>query len=115
MISPPHGEDRHLHVAPVRRELVHRRFELRAKCPRVWTSGDTPIEERGNNRVRLAKLRSLAGRVLTYSDLKAITDDIADARVYGGIHFRFDQDAGERQGHAVGQYVYNNLLRKLSE
>ena len=55
---------------------------------------------------------SLPGISLTYSDLKAITDDIADARVYGGIHFRFDQEAGERQGHAVGQYIYNNWLQK---
>jgi hypothetical protein len=55
------------------------------------------------------------GIVLHYSDLRAITDDVADARVYGGIHFRFDQDAGERQGHAVGQYVYNNTLQKLGD
>lgn len=55
------------------------------------------------------------GIVLHYSDLKAITDDVADARVFGGIHFRYDQDAGERQGHAVGQYVYNNLLQKVDE
>jgi hypothetical protein len=53
------------------------------------------------------------GIVLHYTDLKTITDDIADARVFGGIHFRFDQDAGEIQGHAVGQYDYNNLLQKL--
>jgi hypothetical protein len=53
--------------------------------------------------------------VLHYTDLRAITDDVADARVYGGIHFRYDQDAGERQGHAVGQYVYNNNLQKLGD
>ena len=49
---------------------------------------------------------------ITYSDLRDIVSDVSDARVYGGIHFRFDQDAGERQGHDVGQYVYNNLLQK---
>jgi hypothetical protein len=58
---------------------------------------------------------SLPGLAISYTDLRAITDDIDDARVYGGIHFRFDQDAGERQGHAVGQYVYNNLLVKLDQ
>jgi hypothetical protein len=51
--------------------------------------------------------------VLTYTDLEDIISDVSDARVYGGIHFRFDQDAGEKQGHLVGQYVYNNLLKKL--
>lgn len=55
------------------------------------------------------------GIVVAYSDLKAITDDVSDARVYGGIHFRYDQDAGEVQGHAVGQYVYNNQLQKVDE
>jgi hypothetical protein len=52
------------------------------------------------------------GIVRHYSDLKAIIDDVADARVYGGIHWRYDQDAGERQGHAVAQYAYNNTLQK---
>ena len=58
---------------------------------------------------------SLPSIILTYSDLRAITDDISDARVYGGIHFRYDQDAGERMGHDVGQYVYNNLLQRSDE
>jgi PAP2 superfamily len=32
--------------------------------------------------------------VLHYTSLRAITEDIDDARVYGGIHFRYDQEAG---------------------
>ncbi len=56
-----------------------------------------------------------AGVVVNYSDLKVLTDDIADARVYGGIHFRYDQDSGEKQGHRIGQYVYNNKLQKVGE
>ncbi len=42
--------------------------------------------------------------VLPYSDLRTITDDVADARVYGGIHFRYDQDAGDRMGAEIGDY-----------
>jgi hypothetical protein len=53
------------------------------------------------------------GIEISYSDPRVITDDIADARVYGGIHFRFDQDSAEKQGHAIGQFVYNNTLGKL--
>ena len=53
--------------------------------------------------------------VLSYSDLGDIISDVSDARVYGGIHFRFDQDAGERQGHAVAQFVYNNKLQKMGD
>ena len=32
--------------------------------------------------------------VLQYNSFRQITGDISDARVYGGIHFRTDQDAG---------------------
>jgi hypothetical protein len=51
------------------------------------------------------------GVTLTYTNLTQITDDIDDARVYGGIHFRTDQDAGAKLGRRVGQYVYNQNLR----
>jgi hypothetical protein len=49
--------------------------------------------------------------VLHYTAWDQITDDISDARVYGGIHFRFDQDAGAHQGRAVGKYILRNYLR----
>jgi hypothetical protein len=53
--------------------------------------------------------------VLQYSSFKQITDDISDARVYGGIHFRTDQDAGTRLGRAVGVAVYKNNLRPVRD
>jgi hypothetical protein len=34
----------------------------------------------------------------SYTQLKEISDDVNDARVYGGIHFRYDQDAGDVLG-----------------
>lgn len=55
------------------------------------------------------------GIVLQYTDLRHIIDDVSDARVYGGIHFRFDQDAGERQGREVGRYINHNRLRPLHD
>jgi membrane-associated phospholipid phosphatase len=51
--------------------------------------------------------------VLQYTTFKQITDDISDARVYGGIHFRTDQDAGERLGKAIGRTVDKNNLRPM--
>ena len=53
--------------------------------------------------------------VLQYTTFKQITDDISDARVYGGIHFRTDQVAGERLGKAVGRAVYKNNLRPMHD
>lgn len=51
--------------------------------------------------------------VLQYTSFKQITNDISDARVYGGIHFRTDQDAGATLGRAVGTAVYKGNLRPV--
>ena len=51
--------------------------------------------------------------VLQYTNFDQITDDISDARVYGGIHFRTDQVAGARLGDAIGKDVYKNNLRRM--
>ena len=51
------------------------------------------------------------GTVLQYTSFSQITDDISDARVYGGIHFRTDQVAGAVLGRAVAAAVYKNNLR----
>ncbi len=53
--------------------------------------------------------------VLQYTSFKQITDDISDARVYGGIHFRTDQEAGADLGRAVGTAVYKNNLHRLHD
>jgi PAP2 superfamily len=53
--------------------------------------------------------------VLQYTMFRQITDDISDARVYGGIHFRTDQAAGERLGDAIGKAVYKNNLRRMHD
>ena len=47
-----------------------------------------------------------------YTTFEEITDDIDDARVYGGIHFRFDQRAGARQGRKIGAWVVKHYLRR---
>jgi hypothetical protein len=51
--------------------------------------------------------------VLRYSSWKQITDDIDDARIYGGVHYRFDQEEAARQGRRVGAYVLRHWLRPL--
>jgi membrane-associated phospholipid phosphatase len=54
---------------------------------------------------------AVPGVSLRYTKLKQITSDIDDARVYGGIHFRFDQEEGAEQGRDVGAYIYEHSLR----
>ena len=48
---------------------------------------------------------------LHYTSWNQITDDIDDARIYGGVHFRFEQEAGARLGRHVGMHVLQNTLR----
>jgi hypothetical protein len=56
---------------------------------------------------------SLPDIVLSYTAFDQITDDIDDARIYGGIHFRFDQEAGARQGKHVGTFILENYLQPV--
>ena len=53
---------------------------------------------------------AVPGITLRYKKLKEITEDIDDARVYGGIHFRFEQEAGADLGRRVGEYLYKHVL-----
>ncbi|HEV8332876.1 MAG TPA: vanadium-dependent haloperoxidase [Steroidobacteraceae bacterium] len=55
---------------------------------------------------------AVPGVVLQYGSFRQITQDVADARVYGGIHFRFDQEAGAKIGLEVGAYVQRHALRR---
>jgi hypothetical protein len=68
---------------------------------RVWGNGGHSLE---------LSHPALPDIVVHYTNLKQITDDIDDARVYGGIHFRFDQEAGGKQGLRVGQYIFSHRL-----
>ena len=52
-----------------------------------------------------------AGIVIHYTNLRDIIDDVSDARVFGGIHFRYDQDASEQQGRDIGRYNDHHSLR----
>jgi hypothetical protein len=57
------------------------------------------------------ELAAVPGVVLHYTRFKEITEDISDARIFGGIHFRFDQEAGTDLGRDIGSYVYKHNLR----
>ena len=55
----------------------------------------------------------VANLTFTYTTFNQICDDIDDARVFGGIHYRFDQVAGNDLGRAIATQVYKNNLRKI--
>ncbi len=67
---------------------------------------------RGGQIIRLSNPR-VPDVTLRYMRWKDITNDVDDARVFGGVHFRFDQVAAARQGRFVGEYVLQRYLRPL--
>jgi hypothetical protein len=56
---------------------------------------------------------TVPGVILRYTTFRQITGDIDDARVYGGIHFRFDQEEGGKLGRRVGRYVVKHYLGRI--
>jgi PAP2 superfamily protein len=52
--------------------------------------------------------------VLNYTSWKQIADDVSDARIYGGIHYRFDQEGGASLGSQVGEYILRHKLRLVN-
>jgi PAP2 superfamily len=56
---------------------------------------------------------ALPGLVMHYTAFHQMLADVSDARVYGGIHFRFDQEAGDRLGREVATFVIKEYLRPV--
>jgi hypothetical protein len=56
---------------------------------------------------------TIANLTFHYQTFNEICNDVDDARIYGGIHFRFDQEAGNDLGRSVATYVYKNNLQKV--
>jgi hypothetical protein len=49
----------------------------------------------------------------TYDRFSDAADDIIDARVYEGIHFRFADVVARRQGKHVANWTFSHMLRRL--
>ena len=58
---------------------------------------------------------AVPGLTFHYTTFNQITDDISDARIYGGIHFRFDQEAGADLGRDIGRYIHKHNLRRVKQ
>ena len=51
------------------------------------------------------------GATRLYPGFTAMANEQERARVYGGIHFTFDNVAGQSIGRNVGNYIYSNFMR----
>jgi hypothetical protein len=48
-----------------------------------------------------------------FASFTAAAIEDARSRVYLGVHYQFDADFGRSSGNAVGEFVFNNVLRPL--
>jgi membrane-associated phospholipid phosphatase len=53
---------------------------------------------------------SLPGVTRSFASFSAAAQEASDSRVYAGIHWRFDVQAGQTLGSAVGDYVFTHIL-----
>ena len=51
------------------------------------------------------------GATRSYAGFNAMANEQERARVYGGIHYTFDNVAGQAIGRSVGNYVFTNVMR----
>ena len=58
---------------------------------------------------------TLSGITRQWSSLSEAVDEVIDARVYSGIHFRTSDEVGARMGRQVAQFVSTHALRKSNK
>ena len=56
---------------------------------------------------------SAAGVVETFSSFRAMADNVVDARVWGGIHWRTSCERGRTVGEEIGRYAVRRMLKPI--
>src|SRR5262245_59274407 len=57
----------------------------------------------------------LPGVTRSFVSFDAAAAEAGQSRIYGGIHFPFDSEAGLSSGHALGQFVVGYLLLPVAD
>jgi hypothetical protein len=57
----------------------------------------------------------LPGVVRSFDSFAAVEKEASLSRVYAGQHFRSDENAGERLGSAVADFVVDNFLTLVGD
>jgi len=55
---------------------------------------------------------SAKGAVRQWKRAEDFVREVSEARIHGGLHYRFSTDAGEALGRQVGQLAIQQLLRE---
>ena len=49
-----------------------------------------------------------------FTNMRAYTDEVANARIWAGFHYRFSTRVGTDMGLKVGSYVVKNVMQPLA-
>ena len=54
------------------------------------------------------------GVLHTWTDLRAFTDEVSEARIWAGFHYRFSTNVGQSMGYKIGAYVVKNIMQPVA-
>ena len=67
----------------------------------------------GENEMTVVVKKTPAGPSRTFSKFTAVRDEVVEARIYGGIHFRFADTAGRKQGEHIAQWTNGHFFKPV--
>jgi hypothetical protein len=54
------------------------------------------------------------GVIHQWTNIRAFTDEVSEARIWAGFHYRFSTKVGQDMGYKIGEYVVKNLMQPVS-
>jgi hypothetical protein len=54
------------------------------------------------------------GVVHHWTSMRAFSDEVSEARIWAGFHYRFSTRAGQDMGQKIGEYVAKNLMQPVA-
>lgn len=67
----------------------------------------------GSNVMTFRVTRTDNGASRTFHKFTDLRDEVVEARIYGGIHFRFADTAGRKQGEHIAQWVNGHFFKPV--
>lgn len=54
------------------------------------------------------------GVIHRWTNVRAFTDEVSQARIWSGFHYRFSTKVGQDMGYKIGEYVVNNFMQPVA-
>jgi hypothetical protein len=54
------------------------------------------------------------GVIHRWTNVRAFTDEVSQARIWSGFHYRFSTKVGQDMGYKIGEYVVNNFMQPIA-